>query len=565
MKCLGLNIFFILLLLLVSCAPKPRGDEPLKAIDAALVSPKPEVLQPALPPADISAALLPRANAADTDLEPLAAPRFDITADQVDAREFFMGLVKGTNVNMVVHPAVTGKISITLKNTSVEEVLQVVSHVYGYPYVKTGSIYQVMPLGLRAQTFPVDYINMVRKGTSETLVSSGQVSQTKSSNEKNESQKNSSSAGSSIETTSTANFWQELGAALRGIIGSAEGRTVVVQPQASAVVVVAMPEELQAVASYLKIIQTNLQRQVVIEARIIEVTLDDGFQSGINWGALADGGNLAIGQTGGGTIFNNGAAPSAGVLGNLGRDGTLPNALGTAAFGGVFSMALSLNNFKSFIELLQKQGDVQVLSSPRVSTVNNQKAVIKVGSDEFFLTDITTNTTSNTSTNSSVDITLTPFFSGIALDVTPQIDAKGGVILHIHPTVSEVTDQTKHISITGAQGGGDQNMSLPLAKSTVRETDSVIRAESGQIVMIGGLMKDNQVKQEAGVPLLSSLPFVGGLFRHTKSVAQKSELIILLRPQVMISPEDWSRLLGESRNRIQGMSPEFNREWMPSP
>lgn len=136
--------------------------------------------------------------------------------------------------------------------------------------------------------------------------------------------------------------------------------------------------------------------------------------------------------------------------------------------------------------------------------------------------------------------------------------------MHIHPTVSEVTDQTKEVSVFGSQSSG-QTLSLPLAKSTVRESDSVIRAESGQIVMIGGLMKDNQVKQESGVPVLGRLPFVGGLFRHTKSVAQKSELVILLKPQVIATQEDWAQLLDGSRQRIKAMSPEFNRDWMPSP
>ncbi len=551
----------VLLLVVGGCAPQPRGDEALQAIDHALVATPPVKRRLPPPPSAVSAALLPPAKAEPDDL--LAAPRFDISADQVEAREFFLGLVKGSDDNMVVHPGVTGKISLSLKNTSIAEVLEVVSNVYGYPYIKTGSVYQVMPLGLQARTFPVDYINMIRLGKSETRVSSGQVSQVK----QDEGQQKQQPAGSRIETTSTADFWQELKAALTGLVGSKDGRTVVVQPQASAVMVVAMPDELQRVEAYLQVIQQNLQRQVVIEARIIEVTLDDGFQSGINWSLLSKQSDMTalVGQTGGGQIFDGGVSSSAGASGSLSPDGSLPDALNTLAFGGVFSLALNFNSFKSFIELLQNQGDVQVLSSPRVSTVNNQKAVIKVGTDEFFLTDITSNTVTGTSTNNSVDITLTPFFSGIALDVTPQIDEQGGVIMHIHPTVSEVKDQTKQISVFGSQNSGNQTLTLPLAKSTVRESDSIVRAESGQIVMIGGLMKDNQVQETSGIPVLSSLPLVGGLFRHTRLVAQKSELVILLRPQVMTTTQDWSQLLDRSRRRIKAMSPEFKRDWLPVP
>ncbi len=110
---------------------------------------------------------------------------------------------------------------------------------------------------------------------------------------------------------------------------------------------------------------------------------------------------------------------------------------------------MTFNDFAAFIELLETQGDVQVLSSPRIATINNQKAVIKVGSDEFFVTDISSTTVTGTATTTSPDITLTPFFSGIALDVTPQIDAGGRVTLHVHPTISQVTDQQKTITVAG--------------------------------------------------------------------------------------------------------------------
>jgi MSHA biogenesis protein MshL len=563
MKKLGWHFLIVLLLLLVGCAPKPRGEEPLQAIDKSFAdsdATRQEKVPP--PPPEISAALLPKPASGIVDDSMSGEPRFDISADRVSAREFFLGLVKGTSINIVVHPQVEGQISLALKNTTLSETLEVVGNVYGYPYIKTGSVYQVLPLGLQTRTFSVNYLNLVRKGKSETRISSGQVSQTES----DENTIRTQVPGSLIETESTADFWSELEHALKGIVGTEEGRTIVVQAQASAVVVVAMPEELQAVEAYLQTIQQNLQRQVVIEARIIEVTLDDGFQSGINWGALADGSELTadIGQTGGGSILKSGMATFAGAEGNLGKGGTLPGALGTSAFGGAFSMALSLKNFKTFIELLQQQGDVQVLSSPRVSTVNNQKAVIKVGTDEFFLTDVSSNTVTGTSASNSVDITLTPFFSGIALDVTPQIDARGGVILHVHPTVSEVNDQTKQLSVFGGGDTGNQTLSLPLAKSTVRESDSIVRAESGQIVMIGGLMKDKQVQQEAGVPVLSSIPVLGALFRHTKTVSQKSELVILLRPHIIADQADWRELLESSRQRIEVLSPQLKSEWAPT-
>ena len=150
---------------------------------------------------------------------------------------------------------------------------------------------------------------------------------------------------------------------------------------------------------------------------------------------------------------------------------------------------------------------------------------------------------------------MTPFFSGIALDVTPQIDTDGQITLHIHPAISEVTDQNKQIVMNG------EIQSIPVAYSTIRETDSVVFAQSGQLVVIGGLMQEHIDNKEAGIPVLSDIPWVGGLFRHTKMTSRKSELVILLRPQVIGSPADWQRNIDMSRQRIQRLAPEFKQDW----
>ncbi len=224
----------------------------------------------------------------------------------------------------------------------------------------------------------------------------------------------------------------------------------------------------------------------------------------------------------------------------------------TSAFGGVFSLALNLGDFTSFIELLKTQGNVQVLSSPRVATMNNQKAVIKVGRDEFFVTDISTQTTfSSNSTNTNPDITLTPFFSGIALDVTPQISGEGEVTLHIHPTVSEVVDQQKTVVI------GNVTQQIPLALSTVRESDSIVRAKSGQVIVIGGLMQDRIDDVDAGAPGLSDIPYLGNLFKHKKKSSIKSELVILLKPIVVDDGNQWSGALSQTAGSLGRMRNEM--------
>jgi MSHA biogenesis protein MshL len=123
-------------------------------------------------------------------------------------------------------------------------------------------------------------------------------------------------------------------------------------------------------------------------------------------------------------------------------------------------------------------------------------------------------------------VELTPFFSGVALDVTPQIGEDGSVLLHIHPTVSEVNDQNKRISFGGASSD------LPLAFSQIRESDSVVRAKSGQIIVIGGLMRETRKRNDYKTPGLGSIPVVGNLFKSKRDVSSTVELVLLLRPIV---------------------------------
>ena len=514
--------------------------------------------QPAvIPPAEISAALMP---SIDLNLGAVddMANRFDVRVNNAEAREFLMGLVEGTPYNMVVHPDVKGTISLNLKNVTIPDVMSTLRDVYGYEYNQTAAGFQVLPVRLQSRIFYVNYLNLKRAGTSEVTVSSGQITQTAGDDDDSTSTVTENQAAASVSTTNEADVWTELRAALGGIIGAGEGRSITVSPQSGIVVARAMPAELREIENFLREMQSSLQRQVILEAKIIEVELSDGYQSGINWAKIAsgDGGDnqAKIGQTGGGSIFESGEnAELAGNTGSLDPDAAdaIEN-LGVAAFGGVFSAAIKIGDFTAFIELLETQGNAQVLSSPRVATMNNQKAIIKVGQDEFFVTDISSDTVIGTTTTSSPDITLTPFFSGIALDVTPQIDRDGTVILHIHPSISEVEDQTKSLVISG------ELQTLPLALSTVRESDNIVRARNGQVVVIGGLMKNVMKEEIAATPVLGDLPFVGTAFRHTQQVARKSELVILLRPIVVDSARTWGNYMSESDKRIETLDRGFH-------
>ena len=549
-----------LVLLLSACASRhsvESANQTRQGIDTALSEAATvEIPEVEAPPDEILDALLPGSGISipglEQDLKQEAA--FDISVSNAPARLFFMGLVKDTNINMVVHPSVEGEISLDLKNVTVSEVMQLTREVYGYEFKQNGSGYIVLPARIQSKIFPVNYLNVSRSGESLMTVSSGQIADSDGNgNGDNDNSSNSTSLkSSSINTLSQADFWTGLQSTLISIIGDGEGRSVVVDRHSGLVIVRAMPGELRDVGAYLDNAQDNLQRQVILEAKIIEVDLNDSFQSGVDWALISDSRDLAVGNSGvvrgvGRVLADEAGSPLLDAAGNAVISSGVD--LGNIPYANLFAVGSSSSTFASLITLLSTQGNVHVLSSPRVSTVNNQKAVIKVGSDEFFVTEVSADSTSTASgTTTTPELTLTPFFSGIALDVTPQISESGEVILHIHPSISEVDDQVKVITL------GGENFELPLALSTVRESDSIVKAQNGQVIVIGGLMKNITSDELGAVPGAADVPVLGEAFKQKRKVNRRSELVILLRPIVVDNNKIWSNYIQQSAERVKRLN-----------
>jgi MSHA biogenesis protein MshL len=504
-------------------------------------------------------------------------PRFDLVVSNALAHLVFASIVSGTRYNMLVHPSVTGTISVSLKDVNVLEALEAIRDLYGYEYRIDGTRIFVQPAGLQSRVYQINYLQGQRRGTSDVRVQSGSVSDAGSGSAPGLP----SAAGapgavpgspaptgapgttaarsmesSRISTQISSDLWRDLRDALITIVGAGEGRSVVMTPQSGVVVVRALPQEHRAVEQYLKATKLSIERQVMLEAKIIEVTLSNSYQSGINWALFGNSGRAAIGQVASrsGQSTTLGAAPQ--VLSNAGvqTDSAARTivTLGAGALasanpaGAVFGLALQTSNFAALLQFLETQGSVQVLSSPRVATLNNTKAVLKVGTDNFFVTNVTTTTiTSGTATQTSPSVQVQPFFSGIVLDVTPQIDDASMVTLHVHPSISEVTQKDLQVSL----GGTSASIVLPLAQSTVSETDTIVRVSDGNIVAIGGLMSVGVQDNRGGLPGAPSP------LRNSNIQMSKKELVILLKPTLIHSDRSWDQDLEDTRGRLQNIYP----------
>ena len=558
--------------------------------------------------------------------------RFDLTVSDAPAASVFNALVSGTRYSMLVPPGVTGTISVNLKDVTLREALDAIRELYGYEYRVEGTRIFIQPSGIHARVFQVNYLAGQRRGLSQVRVSSN-MDTTVSSTTNGTAGMIGNTGGiggmgglagalggqgliggvpsrdsTRVTTSQDALFWTDLCEALTAIVfppgrantaqpaivstpglGSMQGaderqreacnrrfedqagvRSIVVSPHSGVVVVRATASELRAVSSYLRATRVAVERQVMLEAKIVEVTLAEQFQSGVNWAIFGHSGGV-------GQLTRPLASPRVATSFES-RNPSLANAtsttdttlsartVATAALadqliggpgGAVTGLAVASSNFAALLTFLESQGSVQVLSSPRVATLNNQKAVLKVGQDQLFVSDVevtppTLNAVGATTTRPTIAPRFSTYFSGIVLDVTPQIDDRGNITLHIHPTINDVTT-----SIINMDLGESQNVNVPTARNTIRETDTIVRVGDGSIVAIGGLMRTEVNDVRGGAPGVPDSGLTGFLLRSTNRVVEKKELVMLIKPTIIDSDSDWDQDLNESRARLDALDREL--------
>lgn len=515
-------------------------------------------------PASASAALLP----------PLAVelprfengnggePRFDLSVVNAPAAQVFMAIVTGTQYNMLIGPEVTGTITVNLKDVTVVEALEAIRELYGYEYTIRGNRISIQPNTLQTRVFQVNYLASRRQGASDLRVTSSSVSgggttvstpgtATTAAVPATGNAQQTGTVSSRVQTSSDADFWGDLARALDTLVTS-EGSSRVVNSISGVVVVRALPRELRAVEQYLKATQVMVERQVMLEAKIIEVELNEAYQSGINWASFhGNNRRLSLGVASQGSTLQPAGAGELVSPAMTATPGLAGSLVASALGGGFVGLALQTANFAALLNFLETQGSVSVLSSPRIATLNNQKAVLKVGTDEYFITRVTGGSSTTSATTGTTDtlpnVETAPFFSGISLDVTPQIDTDGNIILHVRPAITTVEQSNKEFRLN------DRNYSLPLARSNVKETDSIVRVQDGNIVAIGGMMSQRQVSDRSGLPGTLNTP-AGTLAGQRGSSFSKRELVILLKPTVIADDRVWVRDLEQSGERLRNFA-----------
>ena len=415
---------------------------------------------------------------------------FDLNVSSIDARIFFASLVEGTDYSLRMYPDVNGTITANLVNTTIPDVLEYVSEVYGFIYeIKGGRIDLRMPK-IETRFYPFNYTLLQRSGTSNLSITSGGSGSSQSS------------GASTVSSTGAIDVWGEIKTNLVGILGDGEGRSAIFSPQTGMIVISGMPRELARVEEYLDKAKIIVNKQVIIEAKILEITLTKEAQNGIDWSWVGwkDQGINALAQV-------NPFTAKGGIISAL--LGTPTDVIGDDR----------TKDFASVVKALNKFGSLQVLSSPRVSAINNQKSLIKVGEEEYHVVQLgnsSSTTGTGGTTSSSSGPKLEPFFSGISLDVTPTIDENDEIMLHIHPTVTDVVPQEIDVPVDG------DIQKFNFAKIKVRESDSVVKASNNQIIIIGGLMHEKIQRENEGF-----------LVKNTSTTRKKVELVILLKPIIV--------------------------------
>ena len=498
--------------------PPPVAVSVANAAPAAIPAPAAKPASAPLPDAPMEGVERTRASAAEFRKP---ARRYTLVMAGADARELFLSLARENDFNLVLSPEVSGTVTMDIKEATAEELMDEVCGMLGCRAVFGGNTVRVAPEKRVTRVFPVDYLLTGRTG-SGSLMASTSTSGGGGGGGASGASAGSSTASSESQSTNTVvteekgDFWGGLAEEIGALLSPGSGK-VVVNRTSGTVTVTDYMANVEQVERYLRMIEARVRTGVVIETRILEVTLDDSTKYGIDWAALPDLSSLSLsgGLTGGATA-----------------------AQGLSTGSTTFQLGVAGSKFNAFLDAQAQAGNLKVLSAPKVSTLNNQKAIIRIGRQDVFFRAVVT----PASTTSAAFTTYTPdsVTEGIILSVTPQVGQDGRIMLAIHPTITEKV---------GIAVAPDKNTAPIL---DVRETNTVVTVADGETVFIGGMMQERTQETVRSVPLLGDIPYLGALFRSNEQIKKKTELVILISPRV-VRPGEGTEIAEQERERLRNL------------
>jgi len=546
MKIKTFAILFSLLLIL-GCATAPNKERvklPPQKAEAAKAQPPPEE--------KLKELVIPQMEEAKKVPDKL----FSIYARDSSVQDVLLAFSKESELNIVIDPELNGKVTIDLKRVTLKEALDAILSPLGWTYRVDGKFIKVSRPQMETRLFKLNYIATKRSGKREVYVSTstgGGLQTTSLPGQQTAVSPGGARTGfTDLVTLDDMDLWKEIQKGLENLIfGFVEekteetvtekgpqkekatwtkvdtkGKKLVVNKSSGVIMVTDYPINLNKVASYLETVEGSSQRQVSIQAKIMEVILTDGHKEGINWKViegLPRSINMAWGLTNREKTTGYPGSSTGYLIGGTSTATTIntPGVFKIAPYGGILALGAAGTEvaLSDIMQAIAEQGDVKILSSPTISTLNNQKAVIRVGNqDVFFITGAiaTEGTVTQIIQPMTIDI-------GIILDVTPQIAEDGTIIMNIHPSI---TDKT------GEKTTPDGKSTFPLL--SVRETDTTVRVRDGQTIIIAGLMQEKTIENYTGFPVLDSIPVLGGLFRHKTQTKTNSELVIMITPTLQL-------------------------------
>jgi len=539
-------IFISLLCLLwaVGCAA------PLKKERTPLPSQKVEPAKPQPPPEEkLKELVIPQREEAKKVPEKL----YSFFARDSNIQDILLAFSKESDYNIVIDPELSGKVTIDLKRVTLKEALDAILFPLGWTYRIEDKFVKIMRPQLESRFFTLNYLATKRSGKREIYASTGGGLQT---GVLPGTQSSTGSSGartgfSDLVSVDEMDLWRDIQKGLEAIVfGSVDektasdaekaawtrvdgkGRKLIINKSASVILVTDYPINLNKIASYLETVEGSAQRQVTIQAKIFEVILSDENKEGINWKvieSLPRIANLSWGLTNKAGTTGYPGTTGGFTLGSTttGTSVQTPGTFKIKPFGGTLAIGTEVA-LSDIMQAIAEQGDIKVLSSPTISTLNNQKAIIRVGNqDVFFITGAVATQTTVTQIIQPMTIDV-----GIILDVTPQIAEDGTIIMNIHPSITEKT---------GEKITPDGKTTFPLL--SVRETDTTVRVKDGQTIIIAGLMQEKNEESYIGVPVLHSIPLLGGLFRYRTEKKRIAELVIMITPTLQVGKkvEDFTK------------------------